>query len=264
MVQPIGGGAPAMPSQVDSPQTFTPYLPPSSSSVGACCVRVSDGRSEVEIPLGIDSLAKFSAWASLDEFPERGRIDYIRGCIEVDMSPEDSFDHSIPKTEIARQLANIVVEADSGLVYVDSMLFRHAGADVSTQPDVMFVSEESLAAERARLVPRAGGEPGKFAVVEGAPDLIVEIVSDSSVSKDLRRLPPAYFAAGVREFWRVDARGEELLFQVFVRGESDWQETAADADGFRRSSVFAKRFRLDRWRDVRECWRYRLNFVDQE
>jgi Uma2 family endonuclease len=35
--------------------------------------------------------------------------------------------------------------------------------------------------------------------VEGGPDLVVEIVSDSSEEKDLDRLPRAYFSAGVRE-----------------------------------------------------------------
>jgi hypothetical protein len=42
----------------------------------------------VEIPY-FHSLAEFRAWALSDDFPERGRIDYIDGRIEVDMSPEN-------------------------------------------------------------------------------------------------------------------------------------------------------------------------------
>jgi hypothetical protein len=43
---------------------------------------------EIEIPT-IRNLAEFRQWALSDDFPDRGRIDYIAGRIEVDMSPED-------------------------------------------------------------------------------------------------------------------------------------------------------------------------------
>ena len=47
------------------------------------------------------SLADFRRWALSDEFPERGRIDFIAGRIEVDMAPEDFFCHGTIKSEIA-------------------------------------------------------------------------------------------------------------------------------------------------------------------
>ncbi len=49
----------------------------------------------------INSLADFRQWLRADDFPERGRIDYIAGQIEVDMSPEDLYTHGSLKTEIA-------------------------------------------------------------------------------------------------------------------------------------------------------------------
>ena len=55
---------------------------------------------QVEIPMDLRSLADFRRWATSDEFPERGRIDYINGRIEVDMAPEDLFCHSTLKGEI--------------------------------------------------------------------------------------------------------------------------------------------------------------------
>ncbi len=55
--------------------------------------------------------------------------------------------------------------------------------------------------------------------IEGPPDLIVEIVSKSSEKKDTLRLPAAYFAAGVPEFWLVDARHKPLYFQIHHRGD---------------------------------------------
>ncbi len=53
----------------------------------------------IEIPY-FRSLAEFRQWASSDDFPEQGRIDYIRGRIEVDMSPENVFFHGSVKTEV--------------------------------------------------------------------------------------------------------------------------------------------------------------------
>ncbi len=47
----------------------------------------------VEIPLTLRSLAEFRQWALSPEFPERGRIDYLAGRIEGDMSPEDICCH---------------------------------------------------------------------------------------------------------------------------------------------------------------------------
>ena len=43
---------------------------------------------------------------------------------------------------------------------------------------------------------------------------MVEIVSDASVKKDTERLPAAYHAAGIREFWLIDARGVEVRFTI--------------------------------------------------
>ncbi len=55
----------------------------------------------------IASLEDFRRWVRSEHFPERGRIDYVTGEIEVDMSPENLFFHGTLKTEIARVLAEI-------------------------------------------------------------------------------------------------------------------------------------------------------------
>ena len=45
------------------------------------------------------------------------------------------------------------------------------------------------------------------------PDVVLEIVSESSVEKDYERLPELYGRAGVSEFWRADVR-RELTFEI--------------------------------------------------
>jgi len=141
------------------------------------------------------------------------------------------------------------------LLVTDILSFR---ADGSAEPDIVFLSHAALDTGRARLVPKAGSKPGRYVELEGAPDLIVEIVSDHSVAKDTRRLPEAYFKAGVPEFWLADARGEKLTFQIHRRGESGYQAVDTDANGFQLSATFDCSFRLDGRRDPKGSWTFDL------
>ena len=213
---------------------------------------------QVEIPMSLRSLADFRQWALSDRFPERGRIDYIAGRIEVDMAPEEFFCHGTLKTEIVRVLAKRVKDKKLGHLVADRTRISSPDADLSAEPDIVFISHEALEAGRVRLVPKATGEPGRYVELEGAADLIVEIVSDSSVLKDTRRLPEAYFRAGVREFWLVDARKEPLTFRIYQRGEAGYAPTEPDSEGFHHSLVFGTRFRLDGRRDARANWTFDL------
>jgi Uma2 family endonuclease len=213
---------------------------------------------QVEIPMNLSSLADFRRWAVSDDFPERGRIDYVAGRIEVDMSPEDFFCHGTLKTEIIRVLAGRVKQEDLGHLVSDRTRVSSVEAGLSAEPDVVFLSHATLESGRARLVPKSGSEPGRYVELEGAPDLIVEIVSDHSVAKDTRRLPKAYFEAGVCEFWLADARGAELIFQIHRRGESGYEVVSADADGYQMSAVFECGFRLDSRRDAKGNWTFDL------
>ncbi len=135
-------------------------------------------------------------------------------------------------------------------------------AELSVEPDIVFVSNEALKTGRARKIPKANEAPGRYVEIEGAVDLVVEIISDSSVTKDRRRLPAAYFEAGVREFWLVDARGEELQFQIHQRGKEEFQPVGIDDEGYQKSEVFNRRYRLDREADEISDWIYDLQEAD--
>ena len=213
---------------------------------------------QIEIPLDLQSLDEFRRWASSDEFPELGRIDYVDGCIEVDMSPEDLLTHGALKSEIHAVLHQRVKRGRLGHMFVDRARVSCPMAGLSSEPDVVFVSFESRSSGRVRLVPKAGGEPGRFVEIEGPPDLVVEVVSDRSVTKDTRSLPEAYAKAGVLEYWLADARGEQLLFRIHHLAESGFQAAAPDEEGFQRSTVFGCWFRLDGERDEQGEWSFDL------
>jgi len=211
----------------------------------------------VEIPY-CRSLAEFRAWALSDDFPVRGRIDYISGRIEVDMSPENVFFHGSVKTEVVGALAAIIRSAGGGYLFSDCMRVSSPDADLSAEPDIVYLSDDALDSGRVRLVPSTSGEPDSYVELEGAPDLVVEIVSDSSLAKDTRRLPTAYWRAGIAEYWLIDVRGERLFFRIHARGADGYEPAPTDADGFQPSAVFAVSFRLDRRRNAHGRWVFDL------
>jgi Uma2 family endonuclease len=212
----------------------------------------------LEIPLGIKDLADFRRWAHSQEFPQRGRIDYLAGRIEVDMSPEDFFTHGTLKTEVSGEIRIRVNQLDLGHTLIAETRITSVSADLSAEPDIVVITHQALDDGRVRLVPKASGEPDRFIEVEGAPDLIVEIVSDSSVKKDTERLPSAYYRAGVREFWLIDARSQQLFFQIHHRGSRSFDAVPVRSDGFQRSDVLDLSCQLDRHRHSRGHWVYQL------
>jgi Uma2 family endonuclease len=93
--------------------------------------------------------------------------------------------------------------------------------------------------------------------IEGSPDWVLEIVSAWSVEKDTRDLRRAYHAAHIREYWLIDARGEDIHFQVLHWRKSGYA-AAPNKDGWSASRVFQRQFRLTRQPDRRGAWKYRL------
>jgi Uma2 family endonuclease len=79
--------------------------------------------------------------------------------------------------------------------------------------------------------------------MEGSPDMVLEVVSDSSVRKDVQQLRQDYWEAGIREYWLVDARKEPLIFDI-LRYTPKGYRTAPKKGGWIKSNVFGKSFRL--------------------
>ena len=229
-----------------------------SASLDHPAVVLEDG---VRIPAVAHSLDDFRRWAHSDRFPAEGRIDYLAGDVEVEMSPEDLFTHGAVKSAIAAELHRLVAEADRGYLFVDRARVTAPSAGLSVEPDVVALLHETVAAGRARLVPGRSGKPGRFVEIEGAPDLVVEVVSDGSVAKDTARLPPLYAAAGVAELWLVDARGEDLDFRVLRLESGAYLPIEPTPNGWTASPVLDRSVRLRRRPAPLGTWGYRLELT---
>lgn len=217
------------------------------------------------IPAGVSVLDRFRSWTRAESFPEHGRIDFVAGTVEVDLSPEDLYTHGVVKTAITARLYPLIVDSERGNLFTDSTRIVSPAAGLSVEPDIVVVLWDSLRQGRIREVPAVKAQEGRFVELEGAPDLLVEIVSDSSVRKDNERLPRLYAAAGVPELWLADCRGAELSFEIHVLGriedpdsEHFYQPLPTDPDGWRRSPLLSRDVRLVRRKNPLARWVYDL------
>jgi Uma2 family endonuclease len=198
---------------------------------------VIDGR--VRIPMGITDLAAFRQWCHSADFPEEGRFAYLDGTIWVDLSMEQAFSHNDVKTGVASVLWPLARAIGTGRYFGDGMRLSHPEANLTTDPDGLFYFYATL--QSGRLI-QVAGRHGGVVEFEGTPDMVLEVVSDTSVEKDMVRLPPLYERAGIQEFWRIDAQGK-LVFELF-RLTPGGYVSAQLPDGWLHSDVFGRDFHL--------------------
>jgi Uma2 family endonuclease len=194
---------------------------------------------EVSVPEWVTDLASFRRWADTDEFPETGRICYLDKEVWVDMSGEQLFTHVLVKTRISGVLSDLVEREELGLFFGDGALLSNVDAAFAVIPDATFVSNAALE-DRVRLLE---GRDAGYVELDGAPDMVLEVVSPSSVRKDTVLLRQAYWQGGIREYWLVDARHDPLSFDILRHTPKGYRSTPKK-EGWIRSAVYGRSFRL--------------------
>ena len=222
-------------------------------------IRVGGERGVLTVPESAADVAGFRRWTVQNDFPDNARIDRVGDRLFVDLSMQRQQAHGLPKTEIIARLALRNGELGFGELTSDvTRVFLPVG-ETGCEPDVVLVSYDALESSRVTETPAADGGDGVELV--GPPELVVEVVSPSSVAKDTRDLPAGYFLGGVQEYWLVDCRDDEaaeVTFLLHRRGSESFEPVPADADGFAASAVLGKAYRLTRARGRLGRWQYRL------
>jgi Uma2 family endonuclease len=209
------------------------------------------------IPSSANTPEGFTEWAISDDFPEFGRIAFLQHEIFIDMSPEEVQKHGFIKKEITRVIDTFVRAERLGICFADGTLLRNNEAGLSTEPDALFVSGESLEAGRVEFRRRRGHDD-EYTHLIGTPDWVLETVSRSSGRKDKRVLRELYHRAGIAEYWLIDALGEQVDFQILVH-EPEGYAAAPMHDGWSFSPVFGRSFRLLRRQNEWGHWEYTLD-----
>ncbi|MBI4481049.1 MAG: Uma2 family endonuclease [Acidobacteria bacterium] len=126
---------------------------------------------------------------------------------ELVMTPSPSHRHQAIVVRLTTALDGFVKTHALGRVYVAPLDIVFEPHTV-LQPDVLFIRQGRL------------GILGEE-VVEGAPDLVVEVLSPSTFYNDLRRKMAAYARFGVQEYWIVDP--EKQAVELYSLAAEHWQ-----------------------------------------
>lgn len=100
----------------------------------------------------------------------------------------------------------------------------YLGETETYQPDLLFIREENLS-----LI----GEKK----IEGAPDVVMEVLSPSTGYYDLRHKKEVYGTTGVREYWIVDPMERSVEIYTNTEGELHCK-TSAQEKGDVQSIIF--------------------------
>jgi Uma2 family endonuclease len=204
-------------------------------------VTVIDERQHVSVPFWVNSLEAFRQWTDGADFPDQYQVWWLCGEVWIDMSKEQIFTHVLVKTKITATLSLLTDEQQSGIYLTDGVLLSNFAADISGNPDGLFITADTLASDRVRLIE---GKDGGYVELQGSPDMVLGIISTGSEQKDNVTLKQAYFEAGIREYWLVDVRDEPIVFDIFRATTKGYVRTKKQ-QGWVKSSVFGKSFRLE-------------------
>jgi Uma2 family endonuclease len=123
------------------------------------------------------------------------------------MSPGASQAHQEVSRELFRQFANFLEGKPCKVFHPPFDVCLNALGDFDrtvVQPDILVVCDKSkLDGKRCN----------------GAPDLIIEILSPSTKRHDIYRKFKAYLHAGVREYWVVDTDDKTIIVYVLRDGQ---------------------------------------------
>ncbi len=139
------------------------------------------------------------------DLPDDGkRYEIIKG--ELYMSNAPSSAHQFAVVQLTIHLGSFVLTNNLGMVLVAPYEVHLSNDTRPVQPDILFIKTERQ--------PQFGS---KF--FTGAPDLIVEVISPSSVRLDRHKKFAAYEEAGVSEYWLVDPKARLVEVYTLVDGE---------------------------------------------
>jgi Uma2 family endonuclease len=171
------------------------------------------------------SETEFVDWCTEDTWAE-----WIDG--EVVVMNAVALDHAELFSFIHHLLRGFADAHDLGKILSEPFQIRLPKQRRRRSPDIFFVSNSRL-----HLLERNQ--------CKGAPDLVVEIVSPDSQSRDRREKYLEYQSAGVLEYWLVDPASR--TFEAYFRGSNGKYKPLPMIDGEVNSQVLKGFFFRQKW-----------------
>ena len=135
---------------------------------------------------------------------EDTKAELIDGVLIVHSPASIPHDHIV--TFVAGLLSFYAGRAQSGLVVGAGNALARLKTGRRVAPDVFYVAKERVPTPLPKQL-------------EGAPDLVVEVVSPSNRAYDLGEKRAAYQAARVKEIWLIDSERKEIILDRLQRAE---------------------------------------------
>ncbi|MFQ5638686.1 MAG: Uma2 family endonuclease [bacterium] len=136
---------------------------------------------------------------------DRNRYEIIDG--ELYMTPSPLTVHQYILTNLGLEIGNHVTQNNSGRIFWAPLDVLLSPYDI-VQPDILFISNKNK-----NIITEKN--------IQGAPDLVVEILSSSTKERDLGMKKKLYARSGVREYWIIDP--EEQKIEVFSLSNHDYK-----------------------------------------
>lgn len=164
-------------------------------------------------PVDLAALAGENHWPAQGQWryadylrlPDDGRrYEIIEGVLYVANAP--SVDHQFAVFKVAFHFELHVAARNLGLVLVAPLEVHLSETTKPVQPDVLFIRAERQPAPGAKFF-------------EGAPDLIVEVISPNSIRLDRHVKFDLYERVGVAEYWLIDPKARLVEVYTLSHGE---------------------------------------------
>ncbi len=153
--------------------------------------------------------------------PEDERYELIDG--ELIMAAAPNTAHQTTQTKLGWRMASTVETEGLGYVFFtpcDVVLSEHT----TLQPDLIFVSNEN-----AGIITDAN--------IQGAPDMVVEIISPSSTGRDWTTKRDLYARYGIKEYWLIDPINRTLWIMRLRDGYLELAGTYREGDTVTASTI---------------------------
>ena len=153
--------------------------------------------------------------------PDDERYELING--ELIMAPGPNMRHQSNQSKLGSRMAMFVEDANLGEVFFSDTDVVLSDTNV-VKPDLLFVSNE-----REHII--------TYANIQGAPDLVVEILSPSTSRRDWNEKRELYARHGVKEYIVMDPE-EKIVWRLTLQdGALEIEQTYRQGDTIAFSTI---------------------------
>lgn len=144
----------------------------------------------------------------LDFVPEDKRMELIDGVLYDMAAPY--LDHQRILRDVFRQIDSCITRngKDCEVLFAPVDVQVDLSKYTMVQPDLIIMCDDSKTQETH---------------IYGAPDFVMEVLSYSTMKKDMTVKLNKYWSSGVREYWMVDRKSRKIIVYDFEHGDLNHQ-----------------------------------------